>query len=210
MRHKDIIPDPKEPVGVSVLEYRLVLQAHASLWTQVLEIKAGFAARYKAAEKVRTRPFISLLRFQAPAMSQGRLLRDLRPILSRAHPFSVTIQDFGSLPCHTIFLQVISQNAIKALQASLKELKALMKIPDHNPHFIESPYLVVADRLLPWQYEQGWLEMSHLSFSGTFLADKVLLLVRHAGETETPFEQLATMPLESNTGYVSVQHTLFD
>jgi hypothetical protein len=32
---------------------------------------------------------------------------------------------------------------------------------------------------LPWQYEKGWLEYSHRHFTGSFIADNMLLLKRH-------------------------------
>jgi hypothetical protein len=35
---------------------------------------------------------------------------------------------------------------------------------------------------LPWQYEKGWLEYSHKSFTGRFVADAMLLLRRRKGD----------------------------
>jgi len=40
----------------------------------------------------------------------------------------------------------------------------------------------VARKLLPWQYEKGWLEYSHRHFTGRFIADSMLLLKRRMGE----------------------------
>lgn len=44
------------------------------------------------------------------------------------------------------------------------------------------PHLTIARKLLPWQYEQGWKEFSHLQFTGRFIADAMLLLRRPVGE----------------------------
>ena len=44
------------------------------------------------------------------------------------------------------------------------------------------PYIAVARKLQPWQYEKGWLEYSHKSFTGRFIGDAMLLLKRPVGE----------------------------
>ncbi len=58
-----------------------------------------------------------------------------------------------------------------------------MKIDkDNKPYFITEPHLTIARKLLPWQYEKGWLEYQHRNFHGRFIADHALLLKRKAGE----------------------------
>ena len=41
---------------------------------------------------------------------------------------------------------------------------------DNKPHFMNDPHLTVARKLLPWQYEKGWLDYSHRHFTGRFIA----------------------------------------
>jgi hypothetical protein len=53
---------------------------------------------------------------------------------------------------------------------------------DNKPHFIDDPYIMIARKLLPWQYEKGWLEYSHRHFTGRFIADSMLLLKRRQGD----------------------------
>jgi len=63
------------------------------------------------------------------------------------------------------------------------ETQKLMKLDDdHKPHFIMEPHLTIARKLLPWQYEKGWLEYSNKHFTGRFIADAMLLLKRPVGE----------------------------
>ncbi|MEO7307107.1 MAG: hypothetical protein ABIR78_00790, partial [Ferruginibacter sp.] len=63
------------------------------------------------------------------------------------------------------------------------DAQRLMKFDnDNKPHFILEPHLTIARKLLPWQYEQGWLEYSHKHFTGRFIADSMLLLKRPVGE----------------------------
>ena len=53
---------------------------------------------------------------------------------------------------------------------------------DNKPHFITEPHLIIARKLLPWQYEKAWLEYERKDFHGRFIADHALLLKRKAGD----------------------------
>ncbi len=68
-----------------------------------------------------------------------------------------------------------------------KETQRLMKLNDENkPHFILEPYITIARKLQPWQYEKGWLEYSNRNFTGRFIADGMLLLKRPLDEMKIP------------------------
>lgn len=98
-------------------------------------------------------------------------------------PFKVELKDFGSYPSHSIFINVTSKLPLRGLVNEIKEIQRLMKLDkDHKPHFIDDPNLIIARRLLPWQYEKGWMEYSHRSFTGRFIADSMLLLKRRTGD----------------------------
>jgi 2'-5' RNA ligase len=98
-------------------------------------------------------------------------------------PFKVELKDFGSFPSHTIFINVTSKLPIRGLVNEIKDIQRLMKLDkEHKPHFIDEPYIPIARKLLPWQYEKGWLEYSNKSFTGRFIADAMLLLKRREGE----------------------------
>jgi hypothetical protein len=71
---------------------------------------------------------------------------------------------------------------MRALVTEVKDVQRLMKLDkDHKPHFIDEPFVTIARKLLPWQYEKAWLEYSNKSFTGRFIADGMLLLKREAG-----------------------------
>jgi len=78
---------------------------------------------------------------------------------------------------------VTSKLPIRGLINEIKDIQRLMKQDkDHKPHFIDEPYMPIARKLLPWQYETGWLEYSNKSFTGRFIADGMLLLKRREGD----------------------------
>jgi len=114
---------------------------------------------------------------------EERIIQRLRTISMGYCPFKVELKDFGSFPSHTIFINVTSKLPIRALVNEVKDIQRLMKLDKENkPHFIDEPYLPIARKLLPWQYEKGWLEYSNKSFTGRFVADAMLLLKRRQGE----------------------------
>src|SRR5205823_15063214 len=100
------------------------------------------------------------------------------------HPIKVELKDFGCFPSHTIYINVTSKLPIQNLVKEIRhEAQRLMKLDnDNKPHFLMEPYIAIARKLKPWQYEQGWLEYSHKQFTGRFIADEMLLLKRPVDE----------------------------
>ena len=97
--------------------------------------------------------------------------------------FSIELKDYASFPSHTIYINVATKTPVQNLVKELKQVQKLMKAdPDHDPHFIAEPFIPIARKLLPWQYEKGWLEYSHSHFSAKIIADGMLLLKRPLGE----------------------------
>jgi 2'-5' RNA ligase len=112
-------------------------------------------------------------------MMEERIVQRLRTIAMGFCPFKVELKDFGSLPTHSIFINVTSKLPIRALVTEVRETQRLMKLDkDHKPHFIDEPNLLIARQLQPWQFEKGWLEYGNRSFTARFIADAMLLLRR--------------------------------
>ncbi len=80
--------------------------------------------------------------------------------------FKLELKDYGSFPSHTIYINVLSKIPVQTLVKDIRsETQRLMKLDDDNkPHFITEPHLTIARKLLPWQYEKGWLEYSNRQF----------------------------------------------
>ena len=60
---------------------------------------------------------------------------------------------------------------------------------EQKPHFILEPYITIAAKLKPWQYEKGWIQYSHKHFTGKFIADSMTLLRKPEGDTRFRFVQ---------------------
>jgi 2'-5' RNA ligase len=170
--------------GYNVYEYLLVLHPHEELWNRIMKVKNEFAEKYKSDHARWGKPHITLANFLQHEMTESRIVNRLQMIAMGYHPIKIELNDYGSFPSHTIYINVTTKLPVQHLVKQVRtETQRLMKLNDDNkPHFILEPHLIIARKLQPWQYEQGWLEYSHKHFTGRFIASDMLLLKRPVGE----------------------------
>lgn len=172
--------------GYRVNEYLLVLSPHDELWNRIMKVKENFATEYKSDHALWGKPYITLATFTQYTMMEERILNRLKAVAMGFPPFKVELRDFGSFPSHTIYINITSKLPIQNLVKQIRtETQRLMKLDDdHKPHFIMEPHLTIARKLLPWQYEKGWLAYSHAHFTGRFIASSMKLLRRPVIEAQ--------------------------
>lgn len=191
--------------GYRVSEYLLVLSPHEELRNKIIKVKEHFATVYKTGFARWGQPQIALLNFTQYEMMEERIVNRLRMVAMANPAFKVELKDFGSFPSHTIYINVTSklpvQNLIKAIRTDAQRLMKLNN--DNKPHFIMEPYITIARKLQPWQYEKGWLEYSHKHFTGRFIADRMILLERAVGEMKykaIKFFEFQNLPVSTKQG----------
>jgi 2'-5' RNA ligase len=169
--------------GYRLQEYMLVLSPHEELRKKILGAKKEFAATYNCSQANWGKPHLMLARFTQYEMLEERVVNRLKTIAMAFHPIKVELKDFGSYPSHSIFIQVLSRELIRDLVREVREAQRLLK-PDneHKPYFSDDPHILISAKLLPWQYEKGWLEYRHRHFTGRFIAEDMLLLKRRMGD----------------------------
>ena len=170
--------------GYQVYEYLLVLSPHEELRNKILQVKKEFNNNYKIVTPAGNSANIGIVTFNQYGMMEERIINNLRTIAMGFPPFKVELKNYGSFPSHTIYINVTSKLPIQNLVKDVRShTQRLMKLDDDNkPHFIMEPHLTIARKLVPWQYEKGWLEYSNKHFTGRFIAEEMLLLKRPAGE----------------------------
>jgi len=170
--------------GYNVYEYLLVLNPHEELRNRIMKIKQDFNNSYKSATALYSKPHIVLTTFVQYELMEERIVNRLNIISMGFHPVKIELKDYGSFPSHTIYITITSKVPLQDLIRQIRsETQRLMKLNDENkPHFIMEPHITIARKLLPWQYEKGWLEYSNRHFTGRFIADGMLLLKRKVGE----------------------------
>ena len=171
-----------QPQAYAVGEYLLVLRPHEELWNRIMRLKQEFAEKYECAMANHTKPQITLVKFTQYEMMEERLLNRLRHIAMALPAIKIELKDFGSFPSHTIYINVTSKVPVLNMVKELRQAQQLMKLNnDNKPYFITAPQLTIARKLLPWQYEQAWLEYSHRHFTGRFITQQLILLKRTEG-----------------------------
>ena len=170
--------------GYQAYEYLLVLSPHEELWNKIVKVKNDFAEQYKTDHARWGKPHLALVNFVQYNMMEERIINRLKSIAMGFPPFKIELKDYGSFPSHTIYINVTSKLPVQHLVKKIRnEAQRLMKLNDDNkPHFIMEPYITIARKLKPWQYEKGWLEYSNKHFTGRFIADSMLLLKKPVGE----------------------------
>ena len=170
--------------GYKVYEYQLILVPHEALCEKIALVRSEFSNAYKK-DSGKSRPQLMLARFVQYKLKEERIVNHLKTIAKGFSPFKVDLKDFGSSPTHSIFVNVTSklpiQQLVKAVRTNTQHLMKLNN--EHKPQFILEPQMNVATRLLPWQYEKGWLEYREKHFTARFIADGMLLLKRAVGST---------------------------
>jgi 2'-5' RNA ligase len=194
--------------GCRINEYMLVLNPHEELRNKITRVRSEFSETYKNSTALLSRPHIALVRFTQLEMMEDRIVNRLKVIGMGFQPFKVVLKDYGSFPTHTIHINVTTKVPVQKLVREIREAQRLMKLDsDHKPHFIDEPFIVIGRRLLPWQYEKGWLEFSHRQFTGSFIADNMLLLKRRLGDKSWQIAQrfeFMNLPITTKQGELFV------
>jgi len=170
--------------GYKIYEYLLVLNPHEALRDKIIQVKQYFYDTYKNPSAVHGKPHVTLVKFVQYGLMEERLINRLQSVAMAFPTIKIELKDYGSFPSHTIYINITSKVPVQTLVKNIRaEAQRLMKLNDENkPHFIMEPHLTIARKLLPWQYEKGWLEFGNLHFTGRFIADAMLLLRRPLSE----------------------------
>lgn len=168
--------------GYKVNEYLLILNPHEDLRNKIMAIKKKFSEDYKTSG-YQTRPNISLVKFTQLETMEKKIVHRLHAIAMEYQPVKIELKDYGSFPCHTIYVNVTSKIPFQTLAKKIRtEAQALMKFDnDNKPHFFMEPYIPIGQKVSQQIYEKAWVEYSHRSFTGRFIADSMLLLKREKG-----------------------------
>lgn len=168
--------------GYRYADYLLVLNPHEDLRARITKVRRDFSDMYQTVTPVTGKPHLTLASFSVWEMMEEKIVNRLKVAAMGTAPFKVTLKDYGNYPSHTIYINVTSRIPVQNLIKEIKHGQRLMKSPDHEPYFITEPFITIARKLTPAQYENGWSEFSNRSFTASFIADAMLLLKRREGQ----------------------------
>src|SRR3982750_2018375 len=118
--------------GYNLQEFVLVLQPHEELWNKLLKVKTEFASQYNNPSATKLKPHIALVNFTTWSMMEDRIVQRLHAIAMGIAPFKIELQDYGSYPSHTIFINVTTKLPVQDLVRQIKQVQRLLKASDDN------------------------------------------------------------------------------
>ena len=191
--------------GYQEYDYTIVLQPHEDLRHRIIAARQAFNEKFKVAVPVLARPGVTLATFRQIWLMEERIVNRLQLIAMGYHPVKIELKDFGSFPSHSIYINVTTKAPIQDLVKLIRhDAQRLLKLDaDNTPHFILEPYILIARKLQPWQYEKGWQEYSHKHFTSRFIVDSMVLLRRPVGEMKYTIVQrfeFMNLPVSTKQG----------
>lgn len=172
----------KQIPGYNYYEYKIILRPNEYLASRIVEIKKAFCDKFKMGFSEASIIYIPLVSFIQLETKEKQVLHNLQIIADHYRPFNVNLRDFGSLPTHSIFISIETRQQVLNLVKELKSAQQCMQADRENKaHFINNPFITIASKLLPWQFEKGWLEYKYHCFTGSFMADEMVIMKRKIG-----------------------------
>lgn len=170
--------------GYQVNEYQLVMAIPDAVKEKIRRVRTVFSAQFAVGTGSGAAVMLPLLKFRQRMVLEERVRISLQQIVSGWKPVQVNLQDYGSLPTHSIFIPVSSRQVWQPMIRDLKTISSLLR-PDkeQQPFFVAEPVINLGTRLPPGVFEKAWKQYSHKQFTAQFRAEACLLLKRKNGET---------------------------
>jgi len=153
---------------------------------KTLQLRAQ--ATYHSRAALRSPPHITLRApFRLPLGQVGSLKQVLTEFASSYLPFSVELGGFGCFSPRVVFVRVVKNQMLSAIQHDLITTLTENQIVDSGEQTLRAfqPHITIAFRdLIQRHYRSLWGEVEHKSFTGRFTAGGITLL-RHNGKIWT-------------------------
>lgn len=192
--------------GHRVSEYRLIVPLSEALQQTVMQIRKELHDRYRIPVPFELKPSLTLLHCHAYEGMEAKLIERMQQVATRTGAFKVELKNFAAYPSHTVYLHVATRSPFHELTKELKVVKSLTKVPDHDPHFINEPHLLIAQKLKPFQFTRIWMDCEQTQFTGRFMAGSMVLMKR--GMVNNQYEEVRRFEFASLSQSVK-QGTLF-
>ena len=182
-------------------EYQLMLYPNEHIVESIREIRQNFFEQYKL-PVLKSAPFIRLAYFKSATLKETMLIKKCGMVATRMAPFTVNLQQFGTYPTHTLYIQVVAQVALAQLIRELKNLNPFIA----EPFFANQFVIPISQKINPEKYEQIKIEYAHRHYTGSFIAGNFSLLKKTG--TGNYFRKVADFQFV-NTHIETIQGQLF-
>jgi 2'-5' RNA ligase len=175
-------------------QYFLAIIPPSPVYEEALELKNYFKQRYKSKASLNSPPHITLhMPFRWKEEKEQALIDTLNEFQSGLRSFEVQLMNFNSFPPRVIFIDVVENENLVALQKKLlrfckKELNLFNADYKDQPFH---PHLTLAFRdLKKSMYAEAWEEFNSKPFAASFIVAKFSLL-KHNGKVWQPLSEIS-------------------
>jgi 2'-5' RNA ligase len=176
-------------------QYFMALIPPAPVFDEALEFKNYFKSRFNSKASLNSPPHITLhMPFRWKEEKEQDLITTLEQFDAGIKPFSVQLLNFNSFPPRVIFIDVVPNESLAALQKKLlrfckRELNLFNADYKDQPFH---PHLTLAFRdLKKSMFTEAWQEFEAKPYSANFIVDRFALL-KHNGRE---WKRLHDVPL---------------
>jgi 2'-5' RNA ligase len=171
-------------------QYFLAVIPPSPVYEEALQLKNYFKERYNSKASLNSPPHITLhMPFQWKEEKEQDLIERLTSFKAGIKPFKVKLLNFNSFAPRVIFIDVVANEHLAALQKKLlkfskKELNLFNADYKDQPFH---PHLTLAFRdLKKSMFGEAWEEFQTKPFSADFLVEHIVLL-KHTGKVWEPY-----------------------
>lgn len=162
-------------------EYLLVVSPSKEVFDKVAGEKTNFYENYGYKLAIQTKPHITIANFLAKEEMEATLSRWIQNICNLQSSFTVTVNNYGGFPPHTIYLRIQNPEPFNKLANALKILDGFIRSNECPPlKLIAKPHLSIAGKLPQFIYETAIKEYAGKTFCESFTVDRLMLLKRDA------------------------------
>lgn len=163
----------------ALFEYVIVACPDSFVQQQILEEKLFFHNRFCAFRPVDKCASVIIAQYHAKEIMEETLIRWLENIMRHQNSFTVTLNNFSSVPSHTIYLRIQEGEKFNLLCSSIKMIDGFVQDNDCPPiQMMKKPQIEIASGLPENIYSKAIAEYAERSFTALFKIDKIALLKR--------------------------------
>jgi 2'-5' RNA ligase superfamily len=162
-----------------LVQYQLVIQPDAILFDKIMLEKEQFGFLYGNSTAPH-RPHIKVAGFNAKEAMEPTLIKWIQRICSNQCSFTVTLNNYGGFPEHTIYLRVLNAAPFQQLSRQLHTVDEFIQSYNCPPLRVAGkPYLGVAKKLPVPVYNKALFDYAQREFNESFTANEMLLLKKY-------------------------------
>lgn len=174
-------------------QYFIAVIPPSPVFEEALELKNYFKERYNSKASLNSPPHITLhMPFRWKEEKEHELSETLRMFKAGLQPFKLQLLNFNSFPPRVIFVDIVPNESLHALQKKLlrfckRELNLFNADYKDQPFH---PHLTLAFRdLKKSMFSEAWQEFENKPYTAEFLVDRFALL-KHNGREWKRFDDI--------------------